>query len=331
MKNALKDSSNRIITYLRISITDNCNFRCAYCSPNGLVDKITNGAILSAGETVRLAGIFASLGVKKVRLTGGEPLLRRELSEIIRGIKGFPEIGDISITTNGVLLGRLSAELKEAGLNRINMSVPSLNAARYREITGGGNLEDAVVGLRSAIRAGMRVKVNVVACAPVIVEEIADYMKLAESDCAEIRFIEYMPLCGGEYKAGEFVDLSVLRDDIVKRHCLEKAAFTDSGESVAEVFSRKDWAGSIGFITPISKPFCDACTRIRITADGFIRPCLFSPIKYGLRDALRNGASDEEIGEIIFTAAANKPAAHPYAESLAGVCEIPALIRTTGG
>ncbi|MBM4388194.1 MAG: radical SAM protein, partial [Deltaproteobacteria bacterium] len=136
MKNALKDSSNRIITYLRISITDNCNFRCAYCSPNGLVDKITNGAILSAGETVRLAGIFASLGVKKVRLTGGEPLLRRELSEIIRGIKGFPEIGDISITTNGVLLGRLSAELKEAGLNRINMSVPSLNAARYREITG---------------------------------------------------------------------------------------------------------------------------------------------------------------------------------------------------
>ena len=294
------DGEGRLIEYLRLSVTDRCNCRCTYCMPAGGVPMLGHKDILSFEELTEVVAACAQLGVRKVRLTGGEPLVRRGLPELVRMIRAVPGVEELVMTTNATLLAPVAAELHHAGLDRLNVSLDTLDAARYAELTRGGSLEDALAGLAAARDAGFsRTKVNCVLMGGV---NDADVPRLAELACTEpidVRFIELMPMgpCAGWPKA-RFVPAETVLEVVPGLVPLRR-------DGVAELWHAPGWAGNVGLIRPMSHRFCDGCSRIRVTADGRLKPCLHSAAEIPLR-----GLHGEALLAELRRGIAAKPAYH---------------------
>jgi len=302
------DRFGRRITYLRISVTDRCNLRCIYCMPASGVPWRPHAEILRYEEIVRIARAAAGIGIRKVRLTGGEPLVREGIVELVRELHRIPGIDEIVMTTNGALLSRYAKALAAAGLARVNISLDSLRADRFRKITRVGNLEETLAGIRAAQEMGLSpVKLNTVVMRGINDDEIAD-LAGKSLEGLTVRFIEWMPIGGVPAGfAGKFVPGDEIKARIEERFgpLVEVRA-----EGPARVYRIPGAAGEIGLITALSAPFCDRCNRMRITADGKLRPCLLSPVEIDLKGPLRTGADEEELSELLKEGIKRKPYAH---------------------
>ena len=310
----LSDSFQRPINYLRISVTDRCNLRCVYCMPVGGVSSLAHEDILRYEEINTIARAAAEMGIDKVRLTGGEPLVRAGLPELVTMLAEIRTIDDISLTTNGSLLAKHAAELKKAGLNRVNISLDSLKADRFREITrSDAELADVLEGIEAARGVGLEpVKLNMVVIPGVNDDEVLDFAAKTIDDDWHVRFIELMPV-NGENKAPQFVAASEMRKRIEELGQLEPC-LPSVGNGPAKYFRLPNARGTIGFITPVSEHFCFNCNRLRLTADGKLRPCLMSDYEVDLKEPLRSGADAEGLKKLIEEAVANKPQQHHIAE-----------------
>jgi cyclic pyranopterin phosphate synthase len=314
MPAALVDTFGRVADDLRVSVTDRCNFRCAYCMPPEGMNWLPRSEILSYEEIDRLVGIFLSLGVRTVRLTGGEPLVRRDLTTLVSMLaaRGVP---DLSLTTNGVLLADLAAPLARAGLRRINVSVDSLLRHRFAEMTRRDALDQVMEGLRAAERAGLEpIKLNCVVIRGSNDDEVVDFARFARETGYEIRFIEFMPLdAQGGWSRDAVVPSHEVRARIDAVYPLEPIAH---GAEPATMWRFRDGArGAIGAIPSVTEPFCSSCNRIRITADGQFRTCLFALEETDLRGPLRDGATDDDIAAAIRGSVSEKWAGHRINEA----------------
>lgn len=294
------DGEGRLIEYLRLSVTDRCNCRCTYCMPAGGVPMLGHKDILSFEELTEVVAACAQLGVRKVRLTGGEPLVRRGLPELVRMIRAVPGVEELAMTTNATLLAPVAAELHHAGLDRLNVSLDTLDAARYAELTRGGSLEDALAGLAAARAAGFsHTKVNCVLMGGVNDVDVPRLAELARTEPIDVRFIELMPMgpCAGWPRA-RFVPAETVLEAVPGLEPLRR-------DGVAELWHAPGWAGNVGLIRPMSHRFCDGCSRIRVTADGRLKPCLHSAAEIPLR-----GLHGEALLAELRRGIAAKPAYH---------------------
>jgi len=295
-------------TYLRVSVTDRCNFRCRYCIPPESIRYIPHGEILRYEEIERVVRVASAAGVRKIRLTGGEPLVRRDLPSLVEKLASLDGLDEICLTTNGSLLSRFARTLKRSGLSRVTVSLDSLHPDRFTTITGGGELEPVMAGIEEALEAGLTpLKVNAVALKGANDDEIPDFVALASRLKIEVRFIEYMPM-GEESWRTRFLSAKEVEKRI--RRCLayEPEVRTETGPAARKLVLRG--GGSIGLIAPISAPFCASCDRLRLTAAGTVRACLIAGGEVDLRDPLRSDASDETLLEILRKAWSLKPPHH---------------------
>jgi len=307
----LRDSWGREIKSVRVSVTDKCNFRCTYCMPAEGLEWLGRKEILSFEEIARLIGVLAKLGVDEVRLTGGEPLVRKDLPVLV-GMLAQTGVRDLSLTTNGVLLDRLAGPLVEAGLQRLNVSLDSLNHVRFAEITRRDALDAVLRGLEEAERyPELRpIKVNCVAVKGFTETEVPALAELARRKPYVVRFIEFMPLDADEaWREDDVLTGAEIRAIIEAEHgpLIEVPA---KASSTARRFRFADGIGELGFVNPVSEPFCSSCDRIRVTADGQLRTCLFSRREWNLKTPLREGASDEELVELLRFAVRHKELKH---------------------
>jgi GTP 3',8-cyclase len=311
----LRDSWGREIKSLRVSVTDKCNFRCRYCMPAEGLEWLDRAEVLSFEEIARLVRVLARMGVDEIRLTGGEPLVRRDLPVLVQMLAGTPGVEDLSLTTNGVLLDRLAAPLVEAGLRRLNVSLDSLSHVRFAEITRRDALDRVLAGLEEAERHPQLrpIKVNCVAIRGFTEDEVPALAELARRKPYVVRFIEFMPLdADGAWRDDDVLTGAEIRALIEEHWPLEEIPAKLS--STARRFRFKDGAGEIGFVNPVSEPFCSTCDRIRLTADGQLRTCLFSRREWDLKTPLREGAEDEHIEELLRFAVAHKELKHKINE-----------------
>lgn len=308
----LSDSFQRPIDYLRISVTDRCNLRCIYCMPAEGIDLLPHEDILSYEEIYRVALVAAELGIKKVRITGGEPLVRIGLSSLIRMLAQIDTIDDIALTTNGTLLAQYAAGLKAAGLRRVNISLDTLKADKFRQITRRGDLDDVLTGIAAASDAGLNpIKINVVVMARINDDELLDFARKTVEDGWHVRFIEYMPF-NREMARTSFVSVNEIRERLAVLGELEPCTFKGNGP--AKYYRLPQAKGTIGFITPVSEHFCFRCNRIRLTADGKLRPCLLSEREFDLRQPLRSAMPAEDLKKLIKKAVESKPRQHKLAQ-----------------
>jgi len=309
----LKDSFGRVIDNLRVSVTDRCNFRCVYCMPAHGMKWLDKKNILSFEEIFRIAGIFSGLGITRLRLTGGEPLMRKELSTLIRMLRDIEKIEDISLTTNGYFLNEQAAALHGAGLKRINISLDSLYSGSFGSVTRRDYYEDVRKGIARAVEVGMNpVKINVVLIRGFNDNEILDFAELGRKNNFVIRFIEFMPLGSDDkWNVQKVVRSDEIRSTIESGFGMRLIPDAEGKKNQpADVFRFEDGIGRIGFISSVSEPFCEHCNRVRITSDGKLRTCLFSHTETDLMKLLRGGAQDGEIREIIIEAVSNKERGH---------------------
>ena len=307
----LRDSWGREIKSLRVSVTDKCNFRCRYCMPAEGLEWLDRDEVLSFEEIQRLVRVLASMGVDEVRLTGGEPLVRRDLPVLVGMLAQTPGVRDLSLTTNGVLLDRFAEPLVEAGLRRLNVSLDSLSHIRFAEITRRDALDRVLAGLAEAESYPQLrpIKVNCVAIRGFTEEEVPALAELARRKPYVVRFIEFMPLDADQaWKGDDVLTGGEIRALIEERWPLEELLAKPS--STARRFRFADGAGEIGFVNPVSEPFCSTCDRIRLTADGQLRTCLFSRREWDLKTPLRDGSSDERLEELIRFAIVHKELKH---------------------
>ncbi|MFI5339750.1 MAG: GTP 3',8-cyclase MoaA [Candidatus Methylomirabilales bacterium] len=308
----LKDSFGRVIDDLRISLTDRCNFRCVYCMPAEGLAWLPKREILSYEEILRLARIFIDLGIRTVRLTGGEPLMRQDIDVLIEGLTRLEPSLDLSMTTNGFFLTEKAGRLAEAGLKRINVSLDSLQPERFeRMVRRDGQLVFKILeGMRLAREVGLApIKINCVVMRGYNDDELEDFARLGREKDYQVRFIEYMPLdAQGEWSMKTVVPGAEILARIHAAFPLAPAG--NNGSEPATVYRFADGGGSIGVIASVTEPFCDHCNRIRITADGHLRTCLFSLHEHNLKGLLRSGAVDEEIADFIVAAVWKKEAGH---------------------
>ncbi|MGD1120103.1 MAG: GTP 3',8-cyclase MoaA [Dehalococcoidales bacterium] len=310
----LSDSFQRPINYLRISVTDRCNLRCVYCMPPEGITLMSHYDILSYEEIYTLVKAAAELGINKVRLTGGEPLVRAGLPDLVQLIAGIDSINDISLTTNGILLAKYAAELEDAGLMRVNVSLDTLKPERFRQITRCGELADTLKGIEAAKEAGLTpVKINMVVMAGVNDDEIPDFARKTVSDGWNVRFIEQMPVNSAPLSEARFYSVNDMRKRIEPLGKLEPVKF-EVGNGPAKYFCLPGATGTIGFITPVTEHFCYQCNRLRLTADGKLRLCLLNEDEIDLKEPLRSGASVAELKTLIENAIARKPKSHHLAE-----------------
>jgi cyclic pyranopterin phosphate synthase len=309
----LKDSYGRAIRDLRVSVTDRCNFRCFYCLPHGAPEETAPKEQLLTYEEIELAvSIFASLGVEKVRLTGGEPMLRRDIETLVAKLARVRGVKDLALTTNAYNLAERAAGLKAAGLDRVTVSLDSLRRAAFAEMTGVDMLSRVLEGIRAAQRVGLTpVKVNAVIVRGHNEEEVADMAAFAREHAIHMRFIEYMPLDSGHgWSREQVVSGAEIRAGINERFLLV-AKRVERGSETATRYRFADGApGEIGIIAPVTEPFCGACSRVRLTADGQIRTCLFSKTEHSLRDVIRSGATRAAISDYIQSVALQKEPRH---------------------
>lgn len=294
------DGEGRLIEYLRLSVTDRCNCRCTYCMPAGGVPMLGHKDILSFEELTEVVAACAQLGVRKVRLTGGEPLVRRGLPELVRMIRAVPGVEELAMTTNATLLAPVAAELREAGLDRLNVSLDTLDPELYGRITRGGRLKDALCGLEAAREAGFtHTKINCVLMGGVNDADVPRLAELARTEPIDVRFIELMPMgpCAGWPKA-RFIPAETVLEAVPGLEPLRR-------DGVAELWHAPGWEGNVGLIRPMSHRFCDGCSRIRVTADGRLKPCLHSAAEIPLR-----GLHGEALLAELRRGIAAKPAYH---------------------
>jgi cyclic pyranopterin phosphate synthase len=326
----LKDGHGRPITDLRVSVTDRCNFRCQYCMPAEGLPWLERAEVLSFEEIARLVRVFASLGVTDVRLTGGEPLVRREFPKLVSMLASVDGIRDLSLTTNGYLLERDADALVETGIQRVNVSIDSLQRDRFFEITRRDSLPQVLRGLDALARhrSVHPIKVNAVAMRGFTEEEALPFAEFARSTAFQVRFIEFMPLDADHAWTPE----SVLTGDEIRRiiHAVHPLVeLPREPSATARVFRFADGQGEIGFVNPVSEPFCADCNRVRLTADGKLRTCLFSLHETDLREPLRAGASDAEVAELIRDAVWRKELKHHVGEP--GFRQPPRTMSAIGG
>lgn len=304
----LMDSHNRVIDYLRIAVTDRCNLRCVYCMPEEGIQPLAHAEILTYEEILRVARIAVGLGIRKVRLTGGEPLVRRDLERLVEGLTRIEGLGDLSMTTNGVLLGEKIEALRRAGLRRVNVSLDSLQPDRYRAITRGGDLERVWASILAALEAGMRpVKINVVAMKGQNSDEVLSFAELTIRWPIEVRFIEQMPLGDpGACQPRGFISAESILETLQSSFPLEPLHVT-TGNGPAQLYRIANGQGAIGIIAPMTRHFCHTCNRLRLTPDGKLRACLFSDHEVDLKELLRSEVSDEALRQRIQEAISSKP------------------------
>ena len=308
--NGLRDRFLRTIDYLRISITDRCNLRCLYCMPSEGVCPAMHGDILSYEEISRVVKIAARLGVTKIRLTGGEPLIRRNIDALISSLKNIKGIQDLSMTTNGILLEKYSRKIAAAGLDRVNVSLDSLREERYRQITRGGELTSVLKGLAAAQEAGLKpVKINMVPMRGINDDEIISFARMTLDTEYQVRFIECMPSANVDFwSPGKYMTTDEIKKIIGTIGALSPVRIRKNGPS--KYFRFKGAKGVIGFISALTHHFCGDCNRLRLTADGKLRPCLFSETEIDLKSAIRRGAADDEIERLLRLSIAVKPEGH---------------------
>ncbi len=310
------DNYNRDINYLRVSITDRCNLRCMYCMPKEGLSLIGHDDILRYEEMSRIIHVAVDMGIRKIRLTGGEPLVRRGIVDFIASLKTIPDLKDISLTTNGILLENFAGKLYHAGVRRINISLDSLNPEKYEHITRGGDLNAVLRGIDAVHRIGFSpIKINIVAIEGFNDDEILDFAKLCIVKPFQIRFIELMNLGHTELdRDSKYLSSDVIREKIREMYKLEPV----DGErkridGPARIYKIAGGAGEIGLISPVSHHFCDSCNRLRLTSDGHLRACLLSDEEVDLKGALRDGCNDDHLANLIKIAIAKKPIRHDHA------------------
>jgi len=325
---SLIDPFNRRIDYVRVSVTDRCNLRCFYCLPKDFKGFESREDYLSYEEIERILKAFTELGVRRIRLTGGEPLARRDLHRLVGKIAALPGAEDISLSTNAVLLSRHAAELYEAGVRRLNVSLDTLRPDRFREITGNGDLDQVLRGLEVARRTGFSpIKINMVAMKGVNDDEFIDMVEYCGERGFSLRFIETMPVGNtGRDAAQQYLDLSEVRERLDRHYSLTPSVMAGGGP--ARYFRVEGSDLHIGFITPISQHFCETCNRVRLSVDGVLYLCLGQDHSYPLKPLLRRGVSDEELKSAIVEALALKPERHEFREKPDQVVR---FMSSTGG
>ena len=309
-KPSLQDGHNRSVSYVRISVTDRCNLRCRYCSAPTFAPH-SRAQILSYEEILRLVNVLVGLGVDKVRLTGGEPLVRRHLDSLVSRLNEIDGINDISLTTNGVLLEKLAAPLWAAGLRRVNISLDTLNPERFKQITGRDYFSRVQAGIEAALASGFNpVKINVVVMRGVNDDELVDFALLTRKYPIHVRFIEYMPIGSVSiWNPADMVSGAQILEKISTEIADLEPVVTKLG-GPARLYRLPDALGKIGVITAMSSHFCDSCNRIRVTSDGRLRACLLSDNEFDLREVLRRGEDPEKIIAVVRSAVAAKSAEH---------------------
>ncbi|MCG6911878.1 MAG: GTP 3',8-cyclase MoaA [Deltaproteobacteria bacterium] len=311
--NPLKDKFNRHLTYLRISVTDRCNLRCIYCVPKGIVPKMPHDDILRYEEMLRIVRIGVAVGIRKVRVTGGEPLVRKGIGDFLKRLGAVDGLTDISITTNGYLLENNVEMIKAAGIRRINVSLDSLDRDKFAYITGYDVFDRVWQGILHAQASGLApIKLNVVALKGHNEDELVDMARLSLTYPFHVRFIEYMPIGNSRVKTGDSILAPEIKRRIETIGSLEPIT-KNRMDGPAERYRFKDAPGEIGFIRPMSRHFCSTCNRLRLTADGHLRPCLLSDRQVDIKGPMRAGCSDEQIVEIFRSAVRHKHDAHRFA------------------
>lgn len=328
MKNTLKDGCGRTIEYVRLSVIDRCDLRCFYCIPKGFHEFAMRDEWLSDDEIVRLMGIFTNMGARRVRLTGGEPLLRKHLPKLAGRLRQLPGLEDLSLSTNATQLRDQARDLRQAGVTRLNVSLDSLRPDRFREITGGGELAPVLAGLQAAREAGFApLKINMVVMKDRNEDEVGDMVRYCLDNDFTLRFIEAMPIGDtGRAANRDWVDLTTVKERLSRQFTLLPGIMPGGGPArYVQV------AGSelrIGFITPLSRHFCDTCNRVRVSVEGDLILCLGREDRVSLRDPLRAGATDEEIQTLIRAALADKPKQHDF---IGDPGQVARIMAQTGG
>jgi len=309
----LHDAHNRTIRDLRVSVTDRCNFRCFYCLPNGEPPLARKDTILTYEEIARACEIFVSMGIEKIRLTGGEPLLRKDIEKLVSSLSKLkPQLKDLALTTNGHTLPSRARELKKAGLDRVTISLDSLKRENFQAITGVDKLDSVFEAIDAAKRANLKpIKINAVIVRGRNDNELIDFAKFAREMDISMRFIEFMPLDSGhQWKREMVVSGKEIREKISQVFPLKLKEKSRGNETSWRYAFTDNAKGEIGIIAPVTEMFCGACSRIRLTADGQIRTCLFSTKEHSLRDVLRSDATKIEIVEFIKEVTLKKEASH---------------------
>ncbi len=314
-KNPVKDKYDRKIDYLRISITDKCNLRCVYCTPERALKHFRTSEVLTDEEIVRFVRVAHRHGLSKVRITGGEPLLRKNITGLVSSIKNVG-ITDLSLTTNGLMLSSLAGRLKDAGLTRVNISLDTLDADRYKEITRGGDISLVWEAIRSAESAGLSpVKINMVPIKGMNDDEVESFASLTLENNFHIRFIEFMPAINdGTWSKEKYIKSAQILKKISAIG--EIKPFTFRGTGPSRNFRIRGARGVIGIISPLSDHFCAHCNRLRLTANGRLRPCLFSKETIDIKTPLRNGISDEQLEILYLQSVKAKPQGHDLKDKL---------------
>lgn len=314
----LVDQYKRRLNYLRISVTDRCNMKCIYCMTHEKISKLPCREILRYEEIFRIARIFTHLGVSKIRITGGEPLVRKGICEFLAGLSSLEGLSDLSITTNGVFLKEKIKKIKSAGIRRLNISMDTLDKDKFRKITGIDAFNEVWEGIMLAIDMGFDpVKLNVVALNGINDYELPDFARLSLSYPFQIRFIEYMPIGTSQMTFRQLLAPEIKNriSSIGRLYPVENI----SSDGPAKRYRFENAKGEIGFIKPISEHFCSSCNRLRLTASGNLKTCLLSGNETDLKSPLRNGCSDSELAEIIQKAVYNKPFEHPLVANNEGM------------
>jgi cyclic pyranopterin phosphate synthase len=313
-ENLLKDSYGRTIRDLRVSLTDRCNFRCFYCLPHGEPPIAPKEQMLTYEEIERACEIFVSLGIEKIRLTGGEPMLRRDIETIISKLAKLKVEGltDLALTTNGYFLPERAQALKDAGLDRVTISLDSLKRDVFKRMTGVDVLDKVLAGIKAAKTAGLEpIKINAVIVRGHNEDEVADFAEFAREHEVKMRYIEYMPLDSGhDWSRSDVVSGKEIRQRIEERFPLAKLNVARGSDTSSRYQFADGSPGEVGIIAPVTEAFCGACSRIRLTADGQIRTCLFSTVEHSLREVMRSGASREDVIDYIRSVVMKKEPRH---------------------
>ncbi len=327
-RHVLSDGFGRLHTYLRIALVEQCNLRCRYCMPDEDLAWTPEPQLLTAEEIIRLARLFVEAGVTKIRLTGGEPLLRTDVGQIAEAIGALPGLETLALTTNGLLLPKKLEALQQAGLNLLNISLDTLRPDRFEQITQRRGFDLVLRAIGDAIARGYDpVKVNCVVMRGVNEDELVDFVAWTEHRPVEVRFIEFMPFDGNRWDDTRLVAYEEMRGRIEAAFPLERLA--DGPNDTSKTFRVPGFRGRVGFITSMTEHFCEGCNRLRITADGNLKVCLFGRAEVSLRDALRRGASDEALRTLVSAAVGRKHARHAGMKALARMENRPMI--TIGG
>ena len=309
-KKQMFDSFSRRHNYLRVSLTERCNLRCVYCMPEQGIDLTPNENLLSRTELSRLVRLFAALGVTKVRLTGGEPLVYKEIVSVCQDIRSIPQITQLGITTNGILLPRKIVELKAAGVTSLNISLDTLDESKFMLIARRNGLGKVIDSIAMAESLGYSpVKVNCVVMKNVNDDELVEFAKLTRNRPLEMRFIEYMPFDDNAWSRTKMISFMEMVD-IIEKGLATKLVPAEERSETAKLFRVPGYRGTVGFITSMTTNFCATCNRLRLTADGNLKVCLFGAEEVSLRDAMRSGADDNKLEEIIRSALNGKHFSH---------------------